>query len=163
MMSLTETNQHSENDAMITETETTSERANKAQERADGVTRWQRYRQKNREKRNAQKREWAERNKEHVRKYQAQWASKQPAQFWNRWPSRPPQRTRKPGRTYAQQLEANRIIRQKQRENLSDSYLRGWMSRTTEYIIKPGEWPADLVQLKRAQLNLIRLCRKSRT
>jgi hypothetical protein len=122
-----------------------------------------RYRAANREKRNACKREWAKRNKEHVRKYQEQWTAKQPPLYWFRWQSRPPQRTRKPGRTYEQTLEAHKEARKLDRQKIGDSYLRGWMSRTTGYTIKPSEWPADLVELKRAQLKTIRLCRKSRT
>lgn len=121
------------------------------------------YRAANREKRNACKREWAKQNKEHVRKYQEQWTAKQPPRFWRRWPSSPPQRDRKPGRTYEQILAANNEARRANRKNISDSYLRGWMSRTTGYTIKPKEWPDDLVELKRAQLKTIRLCRKSRT
>ena len=121
------------------------------------------YRAANREKRNACKREWAKRNKEHVRKYQEQWMAKQPPLYWFRWQSRPPQRTRTPGRTYEQTLEAHKEARKLDRQKIGDSYLRGWMSRTTGYTIKPSEWPADLVELKRAQLRTIRLCRKSRT
>ena len=121
------------------------------------------YREANREKRNASKREWAKRNAEHVRQYQSEWTEKQPPKFWQRWPSRPPQKSRKPGRTYQQEIEANKILRRKMRTKISDSYLRGWMSRTTGYTIKPSEWPAGLVELKRAQLKVTRLCRKSRT
>jgi hypothetical protein len=121
------------------------------------------YREANRAKRNAYKREWAKRNAEHVRQYQSAWIEKQQPNFWQRWPSRPPQKSRKPGRNSAQAIEANKILRQKMRATISDSYLRGWMSRTTGYTIKPSEWPADLVELKRAQLKVTRLCRKSRT
>lgn len=121
------------------------------------------YRLRNREKRNAQKREWAKRNRWRVAEYQKQWISKQPDRYWDRWPSRPQRRQRKPGRSYAQTLEANRVLRAKNRKQLSDSYLRGWMSRTTGYTIKPNEWPADLVEAKRAQLKIKRLCRKLRT
>ena len=111
-----------------------------------------RYRAKNREKRNAQKREWARRNVEHVRKYQAQWASKQPAKFWNHWPSRPPQRTRKPGRTRMQTIEANRAIQRRQRDVLSNSYLRP----QAVLRMKPIDTVRNSIALKRSRkvLNL---------
>lgn len=131
--------------------------------RAKRLESFKRYRARNRDRRNTEKREWAKRNRNHVQEYQKSWIAKQPPNFWQRWPSRPPQKTRNPGRTYQQEIEANKLLRQKMREVISDSYLRGWMSRTTGYTIKPSEWPADLVELKRAQLKVTRLCRKSRT
>lgn len=123
----------------------------------------QRYRIKNRERRNAQKREWYKRNKKHVQEYQKAWIAKQPDKFWNRWPSRPPQRKRKPGRTYSEKLQANRTAQAKVRAELGDSYLRGWMSRETGYTIKPNMWPESLVQCKRAQIKLKRLWRGQKT
>lgn len=83
-----------------------------------------RYRLANRISRNAAKREWAKRNRAHVREYQAGWTARQPPNFWNRWPSRPPRRQRKPGRTYQENLEANRQLRAQFRRELSESYLR---------------------------------------
>lgn len=124
---------------------------------------YEKYRLKNRTKRNAQRRDWGVQNKDRIRVYMVEWLSKQPAKFWNRWPSRQPQRNRKPGRSYEQQLQANRLCRAQACKDLRDSYLRGWMSRTTGNIIKPSEWPADLVELKRAQLKVKRLCRESQT
>jgi hypothetical protein len=125
--------------------------------KAKARARQARYRAKHHEKRNREKRDWAKRNREHVRAYQAAWTAKQPAQFWNRWPSRPPRRTRKPGRTYVEKLEVNRKLRAKMRAELGDSYLRGWMSRESGYRIKPKEWPAALVEAKRGNIKLKRL------
>jgi hypothetical protein len=45
--------------------------------------------------------------------------------------------------------------------NLTDYYVRSKLTR--DGMIKRDEWPASLVNLKRAQLKLTRLCRKSRT
>jgi hypothetical protein len=73
-----------------------------------------------------------------------------------RWPSRPPQRNRKQGRPYAMELEENRKRRKRQTESLSDSYLRGWMSRTTGNRIKPSAWPAAFVETMRARLQIKR-------
>lgn len=119
-----------------------------------------RYRAKNREKRNAQKREWYWRNRERVRVYKSAWQKRQPAGYWKRWPSHKPERPRRPGRSYAENLEANRKLRARNRANLSESYLRGWMSRETGYRIKPSAWPAALVEAKRVNLKLTRLWRK---
>lgn len=130
--------------------------------RAKDRARWARSRAKHRDKRNAQKRSWAKRNREHVRAYQSAWLAKQPPRFWTRWPSRPPERKRKPGRTYLEILESNRLLRAKMRAEISDSYLRGWMSRETGYRIKPSAWPAALVEAKRGNLKLSRLWLKRR-
>tara|TARA_R110000868_G_scaffold319682_1_gene580645 strand:+ start:545 stop:994 length:450 start_codon:yes stop_codon:yes gene_type:complete len=50
---------------------------------------------------------------------------------------------------------------EKQRIELRDCYIRQILSDNSE--TKPSEWPADLVELKRAQLKVKRLCRKSQT
>lgn len=132
----------------------------------DGLTKYQRYYASHRDKKLAWTKEWRKRNKTRIKQYMKEWIGKQPHHYWKRWKSRKLKtglgRWPMPGRTYEQTLEANRILRKKKCEELSDSYLRGWMSRTTGYAIKPSEWPNHLVELKRAQIKIVRLCRKSK-
>lgn len=135
--------------------------------RAKRLARYKRYRENNKARRAAYMKLWRIKNATHRAEYHRRWKAKQPKQYWKRWDSW--KRQRKNGRwpngsrTPAETLKANRDLRRKQRQQISDSYLRGWMSRTTGYTIKPSEWPSDLVEAKRAQLKLTRLCRASRT
>lgn len=151
-----------------------------AYNRSKKMTRWQkynlthperrkasakRYRDANKEKRAAYTKDWKARNTARNCAKMKEWRTKQPKQYWKLWKSWKPKtglgRWPTPGRTYEQTLAANRVLRNKMCQNLSDSYLRGWMSRTTGNRIKPSEWPDSLVELKRAQLKLKRICLKS--
>jgi hypothetical protein len=71
-------------------------------------------------------------------------------------------------RTLAYDLSHRRAKRARQRraarrmrESLSDGYVRWRLSRGTT--VKMSAWPAALVALKRAQLQLLRLCQNHKT
>jgi hypothetical protein len=50
---------------------------------------------------------------------------------------------------------------QRSRQNLSDGYVRWRLSRGT--VVKMSEWPIALVELKRAQLQGLRICQNLKT
>jgi hypothetical protein len=50
---------------------------------------------------------------------------------------------------------------QRSRKNLTDSYVRWRLTRGTA--VKMSEWPAALVELKRAQLQGLRICKSHKT
>ena len=77
-----------------------------------------RYRLRNREKRNAQRRAWGKANREKIRPYQREWYRAHPR----------PRIARKPGRNADQVLEAGRKLHAAQAINISDSYVRGYLS-----------------------------------
>lgn len=126
----------------------------------------QRMTPEQRARRRAAQARWRQSHQQHRQTYLREWRRRQPAQYWRRWPGWKPKtgqgRWPTPGRTPDQIREANKQKHRRDIADLSDTYLRGWMSRTSRrhgYHIKPSAWPAALVEAKRAQMKVIRLCR----
>ena len=117
-------------------------------------------------------RRWREQNPDLARRRKREWYAKHPNSFkdWYKknyashvktvmaWMKNNPEKVRQYRvKSRPRIAERNRLYV----ETLAEPYVRAKLSRDTH--IPQEDWPHDLVELKRAELKLKRLCRKLRT